>query len=357
MGKAQDLDREPAPVTSAVRFLQVTEGPQRLDNFLRRHLKGAPKALIYRIIRCGEVRVDGRRAQPDSRLYAGQTVRVPPLRLPEPAPAVAPPARALASLSVVYEDAALLVVDKPSGVAVHGGSGLSWGLIEWVRAHWPEAQRWELVHRLDRDTSGLLVIAKTRRALKKLQAAWRTGEVAKTYLALTVGVMAEPRLRIRAPLERYLTAAGERRVRIAETGKPSDSEVVRLASWGEPAPGFSLVEVQIHTGRTHQIRAHLAHVGHPIVGDEKYGDFSLNKVVARRLDLPRLFLHASRLSFHHPESGQRLVLDAPLPAALTKCVRRLGRPTEGGVPQRVLKGASRDLPAETAQQANGGDQR
>lgn len=355
MGKAQDL--ETAPVKTAVRFLQVTEGPQRLDNFLRRHLKGAPKALIYRIIRSGEVRVDGCRAQPDSRLHAGQTVRVPPLRLPEPASAVVPPARALASLSVVYEDEALLVVDKPSGVAVHGGSGLSWGLIEWVRAHWPGAQRWELVHRLDRDTSGLLVIAKTRRALKGLQAAWRAGEVAKTYLALTVGMLTESRLRIRAPLERYLTAAGERRVRIAETGKPSDSEVVRLAAWGAPAPGFSLVEVRIHTGRTHQIRAHLAYVGHPIAGDEKYGDFSLNKVVARRLDLPRLFLHASRLAFRHPESGRRVVCDAPLPGALAQCVKRLGRPTEGGVPQRALDSVLRDLPAEMAQQPNGGDQR
>ncbi|GAB6049653.1 RluA family pseudouridine synthase [Hydrogenophilus islandicus] len=319
-------------IPHAVRHFRVEEGPQRLDNFLRRHLKGAPKSLIYRIIRSGEVRVDGHRAHPESRLLPGQMVRVPPLRLSATSEAKIPPKNGLAVLPVVYEDETLLVVNKPAGVAVHGGSGLSWGLIEWVRAHWPDAHHWELVHRLDRDTSGILMIAKTRSALKALQAAWRAGEVAKSYWALTIGVMAESLLTIRAPLERYLTAAGERRVRVAPQGKESHSEVARCAWWHEPPPGFSFVEVRLHTGRTHQIRAHLAHVGHSLVGDEKYGDFSLNKVLARRMGLPRLFLHAARLSFRHPVAGRRVTVSAPLPHDLAQFLERLGPPSGGQLP-------------------------
>ncbi len=314
-----------------VTHLVVHEGPQRLDNFLRRSLKGVPSSLIFRIIRSGEVRVDGHRARPTTKVTDGQVVRVPPLRLPEPRE-VLPPAKGLPSLAVVFDDASLIVVDKPSGVAVHGGSGLSWGVIEWLRAHCPGAERWELVHRLDRDTSGLLVVAKTRRALKGLQEAWRAAAVVKEYRALAVGVLKQPHLTIRAPLERYLTGQGERRVRVSVAGKPSCSEVERLAWWSAPAPGFSLVAVTLPTGRTHQIRAHLAHVGHPLVGDEKYGDFSLNKVLARQMGCRRLFLHAAALTFPHPITGETVTLHSPLAHELHTFLTALGRPSGGAVP-------------------------
>jgi len=329
MEKQQVDPRESA--LRGVTHLVVQEGPQRLDNFLRRSLKGVPPSLIFRIIRSGEVRVDGHRAKPTTKVVDGQVVRVPPLRLAKPLE-VPPPAGGLASLSVVFDDESLIVVDKPSGVAVHGGSGLSWGVIEWLRAHWPRAERWELVHRLDRDTSGLLVVAKTRRALKGLQEAWRAAAVVKKYQALAVGVLAQPRLIIRAALERYQTVQGERRVRVSAVGKPSCSEVERLAWWSAPAPGFSLVAVTLPTGRTHQIRAHLAHIGHPLVGDEKYGDFSLNKVLARQMGCRRLFLHAAALTFPHPITGETVTLRSPLAQELHAFLAALGRPTGGAVP-------------------------
>lgn len=328
----RQVNSSDAPL-GTVTHLVVEEGPQRLDNFLRRTLKGVPDALIYRIIRSGEVRVDGHRAKPTTKVATGQVVRVPPLRLATPSvPAPVPPQGGVGRLPVLFEDEALLVVDKPAGIAVHGGSGVAWGLIEWVRAHWPQAARWELVHRLDRDTSGVLVIAKTRRALKGLQADWRVGAVQKRYWALAVGVLKEPRLTVRAALERYVTAQGERRVRVSTGGKESASEVRRLAWWEGAAPGFSLVEVALLTGRTHQIRAHLAHVGYPLVGDEKYGDFSLNKVLARQMGASRLFLHAASLAFPHPLTGVRVTCAAPLPPELRALLARLGHPSGGRVP-------------------------
>ncbi len=302
---------------------------QRLDNWLRRHLKGVPKSLIYRIIRSGEVRVDGRRAQAETRVQAGQRVRIPPLRLAERPNEPPPPAPVAQRLETVFEDDDLLVVAKPSGIASHGGSGVRWGAIELVRAHWPGASRWELVHRLDRDTSGLLVIAKRRSALKALQAQWRAATVRKRYWALTKGVLPQTSLEVRVALARYLTPEGERRVRVDAEGKAAHSRVRRCALWRRPAPGFSWLEVEILTGRTHQIRAHLAHIGHAIIGDEKYGDFALNKVLAKRWPAFRLALHAGALALAHPRDGRPLSWWLPPPPDLAAMLASLGEPDEG----------------------------
>ncbi|MCX7945659.1 MAG: RluA family pseudouridine synthase [Hydrogenophilus sp.] len=315
-----------------VRYLTVDEGPQRLDNFLARSLKGVPRRWIWRAIRSGEVRIDGRRADPATRVTAGQRVRVPPVRLGEgaqrgrnvcigPAP----------SVEVLYEDEALAVLSKPAGLAAHGGSGVRWGLIEWLRASRPQGGNWALVHRLDRDTSGLMVVAKRRRALTALQADWRTGRVRKHYLALVLGQVRQGDFVIDAPLLRGVTAGGERRVRVAAEGKAAMTRVRRLAVWEEPSPGFSWLEVSLETGRTHQIRAHLAYVHHPLVGDEKYGDFALNRVFAKRWPGMRLALHAYRLAFFHPLSGEEMSFTAPLPADLTRLLTALGPPSLGEV--------------------------
>ncbi|MDA8108156.1 MAG: RluA family pseudouridine synthase [Betaproteobacteria bacterium] len=286
---------------------------QRIDNFLLRRLKGVPKSHVYRVLRSGEVRVNSGRVQPDYRLRIGDRVRIPPMRRPE-APERRPSARAL-ELPVVYEDAALVVLDKPAGVAVHGGSGVSFGVIESLRAARPQAKVLELAHRLDRDTSGLLIVAKKRGALLELHRMLREGEVEKTYLAVAAGRWAGGAREIRAPLRKRTTASGERRVSVDREGLEAVTRVRPLAL-GERV---TLLEIRLLTGRTHQIRVHLAHVGHPILGDDKYGKFELNRSLAKE-GVKRLLLHAHRLSFAHPVTGAPVRFVAPLPEDLRRFI-------------------------------------
>ncbi|ANQ84781.1 ribosomal large subunit pseudouridine synthase C [Azoarcus olearius] len=292
----------------AVRHERIDEASagQRIDNFLLRLAKGVPKSHVYRILRGGEVRVNGRRVQPTYRLALGDEVRVPPLRVAEPTRSA--PAPAGKPLPVVFEDDALLVVNKPSGKAVHGGSGVSYGVIEQLRTQRPELRMLELAHRLDRETSGLLIVAKKRSALTALHDMMREGQVEKRYLTLVPGRWMNPMQHVKAPLLKYLTPEGERRVRVSDEGKPAHSIVRLVQRWAD----YSLLEVELKTGRTHQIRVHLTHLGFPLCGDDKYGDFALNK----RLEgegLRRMFLHAASLRFHHPLTGKLLAFEAALP--------------------------------------------
>jgi 23S rRNA pseudouridine955/2504/2580 synthase len=300
---------------------------QRLDNFLLRELKGVPKTHVYRIIRSGEVRVNKGRAQADSRVQAGDAVRVPPIRLSERAtadPAAAPvPAR---QFPVLLDDPVFLAIDKPAGVAVHGGSGVSFGVIEQLRQAYATAPSLELVHRLDRETSGILLVAKKKSALRVLQDQFRERETDKTYLALVKGVWPARQKVVDLPLHKFLLPDGERRVRVTRADDPDGMRsitLVRVLGTVTPPVGwpsdveqqFSLLAVTIKTGRTHQIRVHLSHCGHPILGDDKYGDFELNRVLQRH-GLKRMFLHAWRLGFNHPVSGTPVQLQADLPPEL-----------------------------------------
>lgn len=302
----------------AVRRVRVDEGDagQRIDNYLLRVCKGVPKSHVYRILRSGEVRVNGGRVGPTYRLVDGDELRIPPVRIAQrehtaPVPAGSP-------LPVVYEDEAIVVVNKPAGKAVHGGSGVSFGVIEQLRAQRPEARMLELAHRLDRETSGLLIIAKKRSALKALHDMQRAGSIEKHYLTLVAGQWKNRLQHVKLPLYKYLAADGERRVRVSDEGKPSHSIVRLVRQLGR----FSLLEVELKTGRTHQIRVHLTHLGFPLVGDDKYGDFALNKALEGE-GLKRMFLHAERLRFAHPVSGEMLDLQAPLPPELQAFVDRL----------------------------------
>jgi len=289
-------------VVSAARatWLEVGEeaAAQRIDNFLIARLKGVPKSHVYRVLRSGEVRVNSGRVKPDYRLKIGDKVRIPPVRVSEAKPKAKP-----TEFPIVHEDAAILVVDKPAGIAVHGGSGISFGVIESLRAARPQTKLLELAHRLDRDTSGLLIVCKKRTALVELHRMLRDGEVEKIYFAVVKGAPAKDAFDIDEALHKHVTASGERRVSVQEGGMKALTRV-KVLKRGE----LSLLEVRLLTGRTHQIRVHLAHAGHPVVGDEKYGDFALNKRLKKRL-----LLHAGKLSFQHPVSGERLKLESPLP--------------------------------------------
>ncbi len=316
-----------------VRFLTVDadDAGQRLDNFLMRHLKGVPKTHVYRIIRSGEVRINKGRASADTRVAPGDQVRLPPVRVSEraadkadamgSAAARAVPAKAF---PVLYEDDHVLAIDKPAGVAVHGGSGVSFGVIEQLRMARPEAKFLELVHRLDRETSGILLIAKKRSALKHLQDQFRERETGKTYLALALGTWPAKLKVIDAPLHKYLLtnadgSEGERRVKVVGKDDPDGMRSITLVKVAQQWPDMALLEVTIKTGRTHQIRVHLASQGHPIAGDDKYGHFDTNKALLKR-GLKRMFLHAWRLSFAHPVSGERIELHAALPPELQSFV-------------------------------------
>ena len=310
------LSPVPAPETRpSVKFVQVDEGSagQRLDNFLLRELKGVPKTHVYRVIRAGEVRVNKGRAQADTRLALGDEVRIPPVRVaakPDDAPA-APPRE----FPVVFEDEHLLAIDKPAGVAVHGGSGLSFGLIEQLRRARPQARFLELVHRLDRETSGVLLVAKKRSALKALQEQFRERETGKTYLALVLGQWPARKRVIDVPLHKYLIEGGERRVKVVARDDPQGLRAITLVKPRAQGADTTLLEVTIKTGRTHQIRVHLAQAGHPIAGDDKYGDFERNRQLAKA-GLKRMFLHAWRLTFAHPLTAETLTLESPLPSLL-----------------------------------------
>ncbi|HEY3433533.1 MAG TPA: RluA family pseudouridine synthase [Rhodocyclaceae bacterium] len=288
---------------------------QRIDNFLLRVAKGVPKSHVYRILRSGEVRVNKGRVGADYRLQMGDSVRVPPIRIAEKAAGPAVPAREFA---IAYEDDALIVLDKPAGTAVHGGSGVSFGVIEQMRRARPLAKFLELAHRLDRETSGLLIVAKKRSALTKLHDLFRDGGISKRYYALVKGRWMNPTQHIRFPLHKFLTPEGERRVFVSPEGKEAHSIVRLVARW----ENFSLVEVELKTGRTHQIRVHLTHSGFPLAGDDKYGDFPLNKDL-QKAGLKRMFLHAAKLAFKHPLTNESIRLEAPLPPELASFVAKL----------------------------------
>lgn len=297
--------------------IDETSHGQRIDNFLLKRLKGVPKSHIYRILRSGEVRVNSRRVGAAHRLQTGDRVRIPPVRLSSrarPLPARSEPM----PVSVLFEDEALLVIDKPAGVAVHGGSGVSQGVIERLRAARPQARFLELVHRLDRETSGVLLLAKKRSALTALHEALREGQVDKRYLVLVLGRWRNENRVVTLPLHKFVTHAGERRVAVDEAGAQAKT-VFRLE---RRFVGFSLLEAELKTGRTHQIRVHLSHLGFPIAGDDKYGDFAANKALAKR-GLKRMFLHAAYVAFRHPLSGERLVIASPLPPELQDFVLSL----------------------------------
>ena len=307
---------------------------QRLDNFLIRQLKGVPKTHVYRIIRSGEVRVNKGRAAADTRVQAGDVVRVPPVRVSEKAAEKqvnpAPPRE----FPVLLEDDHVLAIDKPAGVAVHGGSGVSFGVIEQLRRARPEARFLELVHRLDRETSGILLLAKKRSALTRLQDQFRDRETGKTYLALVTGAWPANKKVIDQPLHKYLLAGGpgegERRVKVVSKDDPDGMKSVTLVKVAKQLEGFTLLEVTIKTGRTHQIRVHLASAGHPIAGDDKYGDFELNKRLQKQ-GLKRMFLHAWRLQFNHPASDERIELLSPLPTELELFVAHAAKPSPAPV--------------------------
>jgi 23S rRNA pseudouridine955/2504/2580 synthase len=290
---------------------------QRLDNYLTRLLKGVPKSHIYRIVRNGEIRVNSGRVAADYRLEAGDRLRVPPVRVAERGARRGELRRFEPRL--LHEDEALLVLDKPAGVAVHGGSGVSLGVIEQLRALRPELRFLELVHRLDRDTSGVLLLAKKRSALLDLHRQLREGAVRKFYLALVRGRWTQRKRSVALPLSKRVLASGERRVGVDEREGQPALTVFRLVRAAAP---HSLVEAELKTGRTHQIRVHLAHLGHPILGDDKYGDFALNKALAKQ-GLKRLFLHASRTVIAHPASGRERVFESALPQELEAFLQRL----------------------------------
>jgi 23S rRNA pseudouridine955/2504/2580 synthase len=310
----------------AVRHVAIDEAAagQRVDNFLLRVLKGVPKSHIYRILRSGEVRLNRRRVRPDARLAAGDDLRIPPVRSAAPERSrQRVPARTPA-LPILYEDDALIAIDKPAGLAVHGGSGVAFGAIEQLRAARPGAPFLELVHRLDRDTSGVLLVAKKRAALLELHASFRDGAVDKRYLVLVKGRWRDAMRTVEVPLTRFVTGSGERRVRIDDDGKRARTVFRRRQVWSSAEPPMSLLEAELHTGRTHQIRVHLAHLGFPLAGDEKYGDFAWNKALAKQ-GLGRMFLHAWRLGLAHPLEDLRLDFESPLPGDLATFIATLDR--------------------------------
>ncbi|CAG0965321.1 Ribosomal large subunit pseudouridine synthase C [Methylophilaceae bacterium] len=293
---------------------------QRVDNFLAKTLKGVPKSHIYRILRSGEVRVNSKRIDASYKLLLDDVVRIPPVRMADRqsvpgAQAVTPPRF---GKHIIFEDEALLVIDKPAGFAVHGGSGISRGVIEQLRLERPQAKFLELVHRLDRETSGVLMLAKKRAALVQLHDAIRNNQTDKRYLMLVHGNWTEKKKRVNLPLHKYVLPSGERRVSVQEDGQASETVFFLRKSYGE----FSLLEAQLVTGRTHQLRVQLAHLGFPIAGDDKYGDFSVNRAMQKR-GLKRMFLHSAETSLRHPLSGEKLKLIAPLPAELEKFLQQL----------------------------------
>lgn len=311
-----------------VQWVDIDAGQdgQRIDNFLLRVLKGVPKSRIYRLLRKGEVRVNRGRIRADYRLKEGDQVRIPPVRVAETRKPE-PTASALEALanSILYEDERLLVLDKPSGMAVHGGSGLSYGVIEALRALRPDAPFLELVHRLDRDTSGCLLIAKKRSELRTLHELLRSGAVEKRYLLLVQGDWSQGPWKINAPLRKNQMQGGERIVRVDPDGKAALTHFRFLESYGDA----SLMEADLKTGRTHQIRVHAAHSGHPLAGDDKYGDAQFNRKL-RKLGLKRLFLHAHFIAFRDPERHREIEISAPLVPELRKLIQQLeSRPDTG----------------------------
>lgn len=300
---------------------------QRIDNFLAKTLKGVPKSHIYRILRSGEVRVNKGRIDASYKLVLHDVVRVPPIRIANSEKEVTnAPATSVLQSTVIFEDDAMLVIDKPAGFAVHGGSGVSRGVIEQLRLERPKAKFLELVHRLDRETSGVLMLAKKRTALVSLHEMIRNNQTDKRYLMLVAGEWLEKKKRVMLDLQKYVLPNGERRVNVV-TDKSKDkydeaqhSETIFYLK--QSFAGYSLLEAQLVTGRTHQLRVQLAHLGFPILGDDKYGDFALNKTLAKQ-GLKRMFLHSAETKLKHPLSAEKLQLLAPLPVELNKFMNKL----------------------------------
>lgn len=303
-----------------IRLLQIDDLQigKRIDNFLTTQLKGLPKSRLYRLLRKGEVRVNKKRVKPDYRLQLDDIVRIPPLRLGAPAPATLPPSlssQQILAKRILYEDKNILVINKPCGMAVHGGSGISFGVIETLRHARPQEKFLELVHRLDRDTSGCLMLAKKPSVLKELHELLRNGQVEKIYQALVKGCWPKQLHRVDAPLKKYQLQSGERMVSVDPDGKTAATEFRVIQRFTD----MTLVEAKLLTGRTHQIRVHATHTGHPIAGDEKYGDKEFNKQL-RAHGCKRLFLHATSLHFVLPSSGQEIAVTADLDHDLRKCL-------------------------------------
>ncbi len=318
--KMKDLEKD------SVKRLTIDDSAdnQRLDNFLMARLKGVPKSRIYKLVRGGEVRINGGRVDVGYRLQLGDEVRIPPVRVAVPVitPATHLPQGGIRLLpGILYRDEALIALNKPAGMAVHGGSGISRGVIEQMRLELPECRTMELVHRLDRETSGVLLIALKRRALVGLHAAMREGRIEKRYLTLVAGRWPNPLQHVKLPLHKRVTDEGEKRVTVRDEGQTAHTIFRRLQQFD----AFTLLEAELKTGRTHQIRVHASHLGFPIAGDDKYGDFELNKRLARQ-GLKRMFLHAARLAFDHPVSGERMTIEAPLPDDLTRFLDTLNAP-------------------------------
>ena len=313
------------------------EAGQRLDNYLLKIGKGVPKSHIYRIVRGGEVRVNGKRVQVSYRLQIDDLLRIPPIRVAvRSVEKTLELAKSNAEIPIIYEDDALLVVNKPAGLAVHGGSGVSFGVIEALRQQRPQARFLELAHRLDRETSGLLLVGKKRSSLTTLHEMFRSGGkngvpgADKRYLLLVKGRWMDALRHAKFPLFKYLLDSGERHVRVSPDGKVAHTVFRLLARW----ENFSLLEAELKTGRTHQIRVHCAHLGYPIAGDEKYGDFSLNRELPKN-GLKRMFLHAWKMSFPHPISGKALALEAPLPDTLALFIQQLSTRQKQDYGQKV----------------------
>ena len=335
-----------------VRYVEVDDdrAGQRLDNFVTGLCKGVPKSHVYQLIRSGQLRVNGGRRPADYRLQAGDSLRLPPMRMPAVRPATSAGAenvqRARAALGerlpVLYEDDSILVIDKPEAVAVHGGSGVSSGVIERLRAAWPQARFLELAHRIDRETSGVLVVARKRAALLALQSQWRQRAPAKRYLAIVAGRWPLRAKTLSSPLRRLAAPAGDRRVVVHPQGQEAVTRVRGLAQFAVDGAGeLTLVEAIIETGRTHQIRVHLNHAGFPIAGDDKYGDFALNRALAAR-GFRRMYLHATSLRLRHPQSGAALNLVAPMPPTFAALLRA------GGVDAGRFEGSAGGLTSEAA---------
>ena len=316
-----DALRQASQVPAKVQLLTISEeeAGQRIDNYLLRICKGVPKSHIYRVLRSGEVRVNKGRIDQLYRLQMGDIVRVPPIRMAEKQENHVPGAE----FTILFEDSHLLVIDKPAGVAVHGGSGISYGVIEQLRASRPDAKFLELVHRLDRETSGVLMLAKKRSALVNLHEQMRDGVTDKRYFTLVHGDWKNARQHVKLPLHKYNTADGERRVRVQADGMPSHTVFSLKKKYAE----FALLEAELKTGRTHQIRVHLSASGFAIAGDDKYGDFSLNRALLKpapgRGAFKRMFLHAHQITFIHPETNLPMTLNAALPKECEKFLSSL----------------------------------
>jgi 23S rRNA pseudouridine955/2504/2580 synthase len=314
-------------ISRSVHFIEIDaqNAGQRIDNFLANQLKGVPRGHIYKIIRKGEVRVNKGRIKQTYKLRYGDSVRIPPVQVVAKK-ALSAPGQSLLKLienNILFEDDYLMAVNKPSGVAVHGGSGVSYGMIEAIRALRPEHRFWELIHRLDRDTSGCLLIAKRRSTLTSVQELMRNRETEKRYLTLLCGRVKFRQKKVAAPLLREALKKGERFVRVDKQGKDSLSYFTTL----EQFPDASLMEVKIVTGRTHQIRVHSQYIGHNVAGDTKYVNFACNQRM-KSLGLKRLFLHSSYLGLEHPNTGETLSINAPLSNELSsflETLRQLGK--------------------------------